>query len=149
MDKANTIQGFMHSCYSIGALIAPLIATSLVVTYDLPWYTYYYIMVIKSCAIHVRGALTLSQVGIAVVEFIGTSINFWHKTGAVYNAEHAHESSGAGTREALKSKVTWLASLFFFAYMGVEGTSPSSLPEHINLIVAFSWSGWMDRYFYA
>ncbi|KAL6408836.1 MFS transporter [Ilyonectria robusta] len=103
MDKANTIQGFMHSCYSIGALIAPLIATSLVVTYDLPWYTYYYIMV-----------------GIAVVEFIGTSINFWHKTGAVYNAEHAHESSGAGTREALKSKVTWLASLFFFAYMGVE-----------------------------
>ncbi|KAH6962065.1 major facilitator superfamily domain-containing protein [Ilyonectria sp. MPI-CAGE-AT-0026] len=103
MDKANTIQGFMHACYSIGALIAPLIATSLVVTYDLPWYTYYYIMV-----------------GIAVVEFIGTSINFWHKTGAVYNAEHAHESSGAGTREALKSKVTWVASLFFFAYMGVE-----------------------------
>ncbi|KAH7121757.1 major facilitator superfamily domain-containing protein [Dactylonectria estremocensis] len=103
MDKANTVQGFLHSCYSVGALLAPLIATSMVVTYDLPWYSYYYVMI-----------------GIAVVELIGLTITFWHKTGAVYAAEHAHESSGAGTREALKSKVTWLASLFFFAYMGVE-----------------------------
>lgn len=45
MDKANTIQGFMHSCYSIGALFAPLIATSMVVQAELPWYTYYYVMV--------------------------------------------------------------------------------------------------------
>lgn len=44
MDKANTIQGFMHACYSVGALFAPLIATSMV-TNDLPWYTYYYVMV--------------------------------------------------------------------------------------------------------
>ncbi len=45
MDKANTIQGFMHSCYSVGALLAPLIATNMVVKGDLPWYTYYYVMV--------------------------------------------------------------------------------------------------------
>lgn len=44
MDKANTIQGFMHGCYSIGALFAPLIATSMV-TNDLPWWNYYYVMV--------------------------------------------------------------------------------------------------------
>jgi MFS family permease len=45
MDKANAIQGLLHSCFSIGALSAPLIATSMVVKAELPWYTFYYIMV--------------------------------------------------------------------------------------------------------
>ncbi|KAF9869851.1 major facilitator superfamily transporter [Colletotrichum karsti] len=105
MAKGNTIQGFLHSFYSVGALIAPLIATSMVVTAELPWYNYYYFMV-----------------GMSVVELVGLTITFWQKTGAVYRAEHAHEDQGggAGTRTALKSKVTWLCSLFFFAYMGVE-----------------------------
>lgn len=69
------------------------------------------------------------QVGMSVIELVGLTITFWQKTGAVYRAEHAHEDQegGAGTRAALKSKVTWLCSLFFFAYMGVEGMSPKSL----------------------
>ncbi|KAJ9131813.1 Major facilitator superfamily transporter [Pleurostoma richardsiae] len=105
MDKPNTIQGFLHSSYSVGALFAPLIATSMVVTSKLPWYTFYYMMI-----------------GAAVLELIGLTIFFWHKTAAVYRAVHVHESntSGVGTKEALKSKVTWLCSLYFFAYMGVE-----------------------------
>ncbi|TDZ35382.1 Bypass of stop codon protein 6 [Colletotrichum trifolii] len=105
MDKANAIQGFLHSFYSVGALIAPLIATSMVVTAQLPWYNYYYFMV-----------------GVSVVELVGLTISFWQKTGAVYRAEHERENQegGAGTRVALKSKVTWLCSVFFFAYMGVE-----------------------------
>lgn len=45
MDRANTIQGLMHSCYSVGALFAPFIATSMVVRAGLPWYTFYYVMV--------------------------------------------------------------------------------------------------------
>lgn len=45
MDKANTIQGFLHSFYSVGALVSPLIATSMVVKAELPWYDYYYLMV--------------------------------------------------------------------------------------------------------
>jgi hypothetical protein len=45
MDKANTVQGFLHASYSLGALFAPLIATSMVVSAGLPWYTYYYLMV--------------------------------------------------------------------------------------------------------
>lgn len=59
-----------------------------------------------------------------MVELFGLSFFFWDQTGAVYRAEHANdqsESSGAGTREAIKSKVTWLCALFFFAYMAVEG----------------------------
>jgi fucose permease len=51
MDKANTVQGFMHASYSLGALFAPLIATSMVVSARMPWYTYYYIMVRKASPI--------------------------------------------------------------------------------------------------
>lgn len=106
MEKSNQIQGFMHSSYSVGALCAPLIATSMVVNSGLPWYNYFYIMV-----------------GLAVVEWVGLVAAFWRKTGAVYRAEHPREegSTGAGTKEALKSKVTWLGAVYFFTYMGVEG----------------------------
>ncbi|KAK5257752.1 hypothetical protein LTR40_009268 [Exophiala xenobiotica] len=44
MDKANAVQGVMHSCYSIGALMAPLVATSMVVRADMPWWNFYYVM---------------------------------------------------------------------------------------------------------
>ncbi|KAH7327796.1 major facilitator superfamily domain-containing protein [Stachybotrys elegans] len=105
MDKANTVQGFMHSMYSIGALLAPLIATEMIVSAGLPWYTFYYVMI-----------------AISVVELVGLTIFFWQRTGAAYRAEH-HDDSGSGhggTREAFKNKVMWLCSLFFFCYMGVE-----------------------------
>lgn len=45
MENPNAIQGCLHACYSVGALIAPLLATSMIITYDLPWYTFYYVMV--------------------------------------------------------------------------------------------------------
>jgi hypothetical protein len=67
--------------------------------------------------------LANGQIGITVVEWVGLTTAFWRMTGAVYRVEHTNnsEGTGAGTREALKSKVTWLCALFFFAYMGVEG----------------------------
>ncbi|ETI24571.1 hypothetical protein G647_03940 [Cladophialophora carrionii CBS 160.54] len=107
MDKANAVQGCLHSCYSLGALFAPLIATSMVVHAKLPWYTFYYVMA-----------------GASVLEFIGLTATFWRKTGEVYRLEHPRgetEAKGGRTREALKSKITWICSLFFFTYMGVEG----------------------------
>ncbi|EXJ60585.1 hypothetical protein A1O7_04738 [Cladophialophora yegresii CBS 114405] len=108
MDKANAVQGCLHSCYSLGALFAPLIATSMVVHAKLPWYTFYYFMA-----------------GASVLELVGLTVTFWRKTGAVYRLEHPRETTteakGGRTREALKSKITWICSLFFFTYMGVEG----------------------------
>ena len=106
MHKSNQIQGFMHSAYSVGALCAPLISTSMVVHSRLEWFNYFYIMV-----------------GLAVVEWAGLVTTFWRKTGAVYRAEHPRDegSKGAGTKEALRSKVTWLGAVYFFTYMGVEG----------------------------
>lgn len=45
MQNPNSVQGLLHSCYSIGALFAPLIATSMIVKSNLHWYTFYYVMV--------------------------------------------------------------------------------------------------------
>ncbi|ATY64800.1 Major facilitator superfamily transporter [Cordyceps militaris] len=116
LDKANTIQGFLHACYSLGALFSPLIATSMVVQAQLPWFNFYYILAsIKSSH--------LAAVGLSAIELCGLSYFFWDKTGSVYEAEHKRENpdaTGAGTREAIRSPVTWLCALFFFAYMGVE-----------------------------
>ncbi|RDA89808.1 hypothetical protein CP533_0875 [Ophiocordyceps camponoti-saundersi (nom. inval.)] len=105
MHRGNSIQGLMHACYSLGALVSPLLATTMVIKAHLPWYTFYYVMV-----------------GVALTEFLGLCFWFWDKTGAVYRAEHLNEqgASQAGTSEALKSPVTWLCALFFFTYMGAE-----------------------------
>ncbi|EXJ91891.1 hypothetical protein A1O3_00441 [Capronia epimyces CBS 606.96] len=105
MDNANAVQGLMHSCYSIGSLFAPLIATSMVVKADLPWYDFYYFMT-----------------GAAVLELVGLSLTFWRKTGEVYRVENPRENDARGgrTKEALKSKITWLCAAFFFIYMGIE-----------------------------
>ncbi|KIX09756.1 uncharacterized protein Z518_00837 [Rhinocladiella mackenziei CBS 650.93] len=105
MDNANAVQGVMHSCYSIGALFAPLIATSMVVRASLPWYAFYYFMT-----------------GAAALEFLGLTATFWRKTGEVYRIEHPRENEATGgrTKEALKSKITWLCAAFFFTYMGIE-----------------------------
>jgi len=39
------VLGFLHGFYGLGALLAPLIATSMITKASLPWYTFYYIMV--------------------------------------------------------------------------------------------------------
>lgn len=85
----------------------------------------------------------------STVEWAGLTIAFWHKTGAVYREEHRNETGsteGAGTREALKSKVTWLCALFFFAYMGVEGRWSSFSVEGLVgwlTIISVGLGGWV------
>ncbi|RMZ83394.1 hypothetical protein DV737_g1727, partial [Chaetothyriales sp. CBS 132003] len=105
MANANAVQGIMHSSYSIGALLAPLIATTMVSKANLPWWTFYLVMA-----------------GASVVEFVGLTITFWPMTANVYRTEHPRDpqAKGGRTREALRNRVTWLCSLFFFTYLGVE-----------------------------
>ena len=67
------------------------------------------------------------MVGLSVLEWVGLTGLFWDKTGAVYREEHEQEGSqnvGAATKQALKSKVTWISAAFIFLFMGVEGMSP-------------------------
>lgn len=105
MHRGNSIQGLMHACYCLGALLSPLLATSMVIKAELPWYTFYYVMI-----------------GVSLLELVGLCICFWEKSGAVYRAQNVgeHGSSQGGTSEALRSPTTWLCALFFFTYMGAE-----------------------------
>ncbi|CAG9949382.1 unnamed protein product [Clonostachys rosea f. rosea IK726] len=108
MSKANTIQGFMHACYSVGALLAPMIATSFVVSGKLPM------------------VYLLLRHGRAVSNRMGWSSR--HNRGRASDEPSGRvEKGGVGLRDALKSKVTWLCAAFFFAYMAQKLVSVDGL----------------------
>ncbi|KAL2275604.1 hypothetical protein FJTKL_01682 [Diaporthe vaccinii] len=105
MAHANEVSGFLQACYAIGATVAPIIATSIVSRGGLEWYSFYYIMF-----------------GGAALELATSTATFWTQTGAMYRAEHPPDPNTPNnrTREALKSKITWIFSGFIFSYMGAE-----------------------------
>ncbi len=45
MANANEILGFLHGFYGLGGTLSPLIATTMITKGDLPWYSFYYLMV--------------------------------------------------------------------------------------------------------
>jgi fucose permease len=45
MADANQVLGFLHGFYGLGAVLSPLIATTMVTKANLPWYKFYYVMV--------------------------------------------------------------------------------------------------------
>ncbi|RDL37361.1 MFS general substrate transporter [Venustampulla echinocandica] len=107
MQNANELLGFLHGAYGLGATISPLIATAMV-TRDIPWYAFYYVMV-----------------GITVLELVVCVISFWKATGAVHRAANPPPKCQEGhsqsqTKEALKNYVTWILAFFLLIYVGVE-----------------------------
>lgn len=45
MANANEVLGVMHALYGVGAVLSPLIATSMITRSHLEWYAFYYVMV--------------------------------------------------------------------------------------------------------
>jgi len=46
MANPNEVLGFLHAFYGVGAVLSPLIATTMITKGSkLPWYTFYYVMV--------------------------------------------------------------------------------------------------------
>lgn len=46
MANPNEVLGFLHAFYGLGAVLAPLIATTMITKGQrLPWYYFYYVMV--------------------------------------------------------------------------------------------------------
>ncbi|KAJ2996153.1 hypothetical protein NUW58_g1065 [Xylaria curta] len=108
MVNSNEATGVLQACYALGATVAPLIATAIVSEAQLGWWSFYYVMI-----------------GASTVELFSCAITFWDRTGAVYMAEHPHPQLGTHgksgrTRQALKSKVTWILSVFILLYNGAE-----------------------------
>jgi len=115
MRNANRVQGFMQACYSLGATLSPLIATSMFTTYGLPWYSWYYVMTAA-----------------AGLELIVCAWAFWHKDGPRYRRDNPRTSSNEGsrTREAITHRVTWMCAAFFFcvsAFSSLPFTNESSM----------------------
>jgi fucose permease len=109
MANANELLGILHGLYGAGAVIAPLIATTMIAQAGLPWYYWYYVMV-----------------GAAALE-LGTSMAaFWTADAAAFRASHPRMSEAAGSRlrEAVArmpaARTTWIAALFLLGYVGAE-----------------------------
>ncbi|GIC94870.1 putative MFS transporter [Aspergillus udagawae] len=112
MADANQVLGLLHGFYGVGAVLAPLAATSLVTKAGVGWWYFYYIMI-----------------GCAVIELATSVYCFWDDTGAAFRRDTQHSTGGTGTgggslRKALFTKragrITWLCSFFLLLYVGVE-----------------------------
>ncbi len=76
---ANESLGILHGCYGIGATIAPLISTAMITKANLPWYTFYYLMVCRPSLVilkSVRSVLFVSPYGRIASSFICRVIAF-------------------------------------------------------------------------
>ncbi|KAK9425217.1 putative Major facilitator superfamily (MFS) profile domain-containing protein [Seiridium unicorne] len=109
MDHANEILGFLHGLYGLSAVISPLVATSMVTKANLPWYTFYYLML-----------------SLAGLELVTSMVAFWKSTASAYRSSMSHsgETQKGSLRNALtrrpSARVTWLCALFLLGYVGIE-----------------------------
>ncbi|KAI0595775.1 tRNA wybutosine-synthesizing protein [Biscogniauxia sp. FL1348] len=137
MESANELLGFIHGGYGLGATIGPLIATAMVTKVDLPWYTFYYLML-----------------GLSVLELCFTTTTFWTATGATYRAAHASVNDGVRTttRTVMRKPIPWLIAVFLLGYVGAEVSLGGwivsfmldvrhAAPFNAGLTVVFFWLG--------
>jgi fucose permease len=110
MANPNEILGFLHGFYGLGAVLAPLIATTMITKGQrLPWYTFYYVMI-----------------AMAFIELVVSTTAFWTATGAVFRANNPRTGDTKDNRmkEALirlpYARVTWICALFLLGYVGIE-----------------------------
>ncbi|KAF2135983.1 uncharacterized protein K452DRAFT_292784 [Aplosporella prunicola CBS 121167] len=103
LTNSNELLGMLHGTYGVGAVLSPLIATSLVTKAGWDWWTFYYFMI-----------------GGAVIEFGVLLSSFWSATGAKYRSSQAASSNKGSLKTALSFKTTWIAAIFLLGYVGVE-----------------------------
>ncbi|GAB1210780.1 hypothetical protein APSETT445_009578 [Aspergillus pseudonomiae] len=108
MANANELLGLLHGLYGVGAVLSPLVATSLITEAKVPWYYFYYIMI-----------------GCAAIELAFCLFVFWDSTAAALREATTQEDGpGGGLREALFTKrsawVTWICAFFLLGYVGIE-----------------------------
>lgn len=106
----NEILGFLHAFYGLGAVIAPIIATTIVTKGErLPWYYFYYVMI-----------------ALAAIEVVSSIWAFWGATGDIFRANNPRTTNSKDNRmkESLvrfpHARVTWICALFLLGYVGIE-----------------------------
>ncbi|KAI4706095.1 hypothetical protein J4E89_009148 [Alternaria sp. Ai002NY15] len=106
LANANEVLGFVHGLYGLGALLSPLAATSLITKRGWQWYQFYYIMLGGAC-----------------IELATSIWAFRTSSGQVYREQllRANAESEGRLKRALRSRVTWIAAIFLFGYVGAGG----------------------------
>ncbi|KAL4889902.1 major facilitator superfamily domain-containing protein [Aspergillus ambiguus] len=107
MADANQMLGFLHGLYGVGAVLSPIIATSLITRAHVGWYYFYYIM-IACAALELAFCLTV----------------FWDSAPSSTETSPSDDSSRGALRRTLFTKhsgrVTWICALFLLGYVGIE-----------------------------
>ncbi|KAK5991841.1 Bypass of stop codon 6-like protein [Cladobotryum mycophilum] len=109
LAQSSEVLGLLHSLYGMGGVISPLIATSMITKANLPWYSFYYIMI-----------------GLAGIELVALSSAFWDSNGVAYRQiykENEFESQAKLTEALFRqpyARVCWVAAFFLLCYVGVE-----------------------------
>ncbi|KAH8700578.1 putative MFS transporter [Talaromyces proteolyticus] len=115
LANANEVLGLLHGFYGLGAVLSPLVATSLITKAAWPWYTFYYFMI-----------------GGTVIELVFSVVAFWsankHDFRKRVNQTHLEETpqqrKANNMKEALfaqpAARVTWLCATFLLGYAGIE-----------------------------
>jgi fucose permease len=137
MHRANELLGLIHGAYGLGATISPLIATAMITKGNLPWYSFYYVLI-----------------GIVSFELVVGIRAFWAADGAAYRKRLRYDDGKerVTTRTVLKSPLTWLVSVFLLGYVGAEVSLGGWIPTFMlrvrhaepflaGLAVTFFWLG--------
>lgn len=103
LASPNELLGLLHGFYGVGAVLSPLIATSLITKAGWGWWGFYYLMV-----------------GAAAMELITSMATFWGATSLYWRSTGASSDSGGLLKEALKNRTSWVAAIFLLGYVGVE-----------------------------
>ncbi|KAL2205719.1 putative MFS transporter [Sarocladium strictum] len=107
--RSSEVLGFLHACYGVGGVVAPLVASAMIAKVGLPWFNYYYFMI-----------------GIAVVEGLMMISAFWKSTGATYRQQYRINELEKETAlwDALTrlptARVAWTCAVFLLGYVGIE-----------------------------
>ncbi|MGH2412125.1 MAG: MFS transporter [Microcystaceae cyanobacterium] len=116
---------YLHGCYGIGALLSPAIV-SILLSQHLSWNSFYVILLIASLFSMISFGFIFSKVDILVQD---------HKELAKSNI----------LIDTIKTKLIWLAAIFFLIYVGIElsigNWSYSFLTEEREFAVLLS--GWI------
>lgn len=105
MHQTNELLGIIHGAFGLGGTVAPLIASAMVAKLEMPWYTFYYVLIF-----------------VVLIELGFGSWAFWGATGEAYRQKlrQSGANQGATTAQALKERVTLLVAVFLLFYAGAE-----------------------------
>ncbi|KAH8200941.1 hypothetical protein TruAng_004879 [Truncatella angustata] len=111
MENANTIQGFLHGSYSVGASFGPFIAGTMISAAETPWWHFYYVLSV-----------------FCVIMLVSSVYAFRFQDGKAYRAEkHDGTEQDAHARKQddlaiFKHIATWICAAYFLAYVGIESS---------------------------